>query len=86
MTPKEYAEQLVNVLNHVLDNKGKSVKVACIFCARINDLIAHMHKPEYALFDIYEPKQLTLEGEPDHLNGYQVQYFMDEVLVELDKL
>jgi hypothetical protein len=99
MTPKEKATELVTKIapfidpydvdqriNHdLLQSRAKQCAVFAV--DEILKIFDGLHKPEYSGFDIYEPKQYTI-NEPvnnDCIDGYELQEYFREVKSELEK-
>jgi hypothetical protein len=98
MTPKEKAEQLVNQFKEYseakisdngkdFDKKYCSKHCALITLKHMQSLLDGLHKPEYCAFDAIGERKFTFEGEyPEHMTGYDMISYLEEVKLELDKM
>ena len=78
MTPKNKAEELITSFMAILSLPGAplgeykdGIAKDCAY-AVVDEMLKMfngLYKPEYVLFDIYEPKKYSLEGESE-FNGY----------------
>lgn len=84
MTPEEKAHSMIVALKNILprmhyDVLEEAAKQCAIICVdEILKMFDGLHKPEYVAFDVYEPKQYSMEGETD-FNGYTMQAYWQEV-------
>ncbi len=74
----DYKEQTKQLQN----NAKQCALIAVNECIK---MLEGLHKPEYVLFDIYGPKQYSMEGETD-FNGYTMNEYFEQVKIEINKL
>ena len=89
-TPKEKANDLIELFKKhqpfcadrtFRNNAAKQCALVC--CDECIKMLEGLHKPEYILFDIYEPKQYFMEGE-DYFNGYVMHTYLEQVKNEIE--
>lgn len=89
MTPKEKAIELVNRFKGFeMTNENYAIKqVAIIVVDEILKNFIGLHKPEYCAFDAIGERKFTFEGEYDeHMTGYDMEAYWNEVKEEINKL
>ena len=94
MTPKQYAEQLVEdyystIMSFLSDNMRweNAKKGALIAVKHMKGIFDGLHKPEYCAFDAIGERKFTFEGEhPDHMTGYDMLEYLEQVEQEIQKL
>jgi len=98
MTPKQYAEQLVDQFDeHAearisdsgrdFDKKYCTKQCALIAVKHMKGILDGLHKPEYCAFDAIGERKFTFEGEhPDHMTGYDMLEYLEQVEQEIQKL
>ncbi len=94
MTPKEYAEALVEdyystIMSFLSDNMRweNAKKCALIAVKQMKGIFDGLHKPEYCAFDAIGERKFTFEGEhPNHMTGYDMLEYLEQVEQEIQKL
>lgn len=94
MTPKQYAEELVEdyystIMSFLSDNMRweNAKKGALIAVKHMKGIFDGLHKPEYCAFDAVGERKFTFEGEhPDHMTGYDMLEYLEQVEQEIGKL
>ncbi len=96
MTPQEKAVELFKRF-YCFPNNSKN-KIGCIQfntakqCALIvvkhmKEIFDGLHKPEYCAFDAIGERKFTFEGEhPDHMTGYDMLEYLEQVEQEIERL
>lgn len=91
MTAQEKAKELVDKVTATIWDSGNTVSkpminaVAILAVDELLKIFDGLHKPEYTMFDIYEPKQYTIE-DADEINGYMLQEYWEEVKYNIASL
>lgn len=94
MTPEEKSEDLINKMLFEIEyncQPSLSTMVAkqCALIAvdEILEILEGLNKPEYAVFDAIEKRKYAFEGEyTDHMTGYDMVAYFQEVKQEIEKL
>lgn len=102
MTPKEKADELVIQMyqplpaskeaekgkEHLYYNQFNAAKIcALIVVKHMKEIFDGLHKPEYCAFDAIGERKFTFEGEhPDHMTGYDMLEYLEQVEQEIEKL
>jgi hypothetical protein len=94
MNPKQYAEELVEdyystIMSFLSDNMRweNAKKGALIAVKHMKGIFDGLHKPEYCAFDAIGERKFTFEGEhPDHMTGYDMLEYLEQVEQEIQKL
>jgi predicted Zn-dependent protease with MMP-like domain len=61
--------------------------IAKFICDEILKQFDGLHKPEYCAFDAIGERKFTFEGEhPEHMTGYDMVLYWEEVKHELEKI
>jgi hypothetical protein len=99
MTPKEKAQELVDTFlphirgadryNHNLESMNVFISKQCALIA-VDEIMKQfdgLHKPEYCAFDAIGERKFTFDSEsPEHMNGYDMTAYWEEVKAEIEKL
>jgi hypothetical protein len=91
MTPKEKAKELYGYYEFVyIQNYTSSfeVKQCCLIAiGEMKKLFDGLYKPEYCAFDAIGERKFTYDGEhSEHMTGYDMLAYLEEVEQELEKL
>ena len=94
MTPKEKAEELFvkyNEFNYETivysTQRTKAKECALIAVDEILKQFDGLHKPEYCAFDCIGERKFTFKSEyPEHMTGYDMVEYWQQVKEEIEKL
>ncbi len=87
MNTSEKAIELVNKFNSCLLDSVLSKKVAIITVDEILKNFEGLHKPEYCAFDAIGERKFTFESEyPEHMTGYDMISYWEDVKVKIQEL
>lgn len=89
MTPKEKAEELYKRMytQHSSIYPSTAKQCALIAVKHMKSIFDGLHKPEYCAFDAIGERNFTFEGEhPDHMTGYDMLEYLEQVEQEIEKL
>ena len=93
MTPKEKAEELfikcypIWYENGVLAKRKYAKEYAQIVVDEILKQFDGLHKPEYCAFDCIVERKFTFKSEyPEHMTGYDMVEYWQEVKKEIQQL
>ncbi len=87
MEAKEKAKELVEKYISVNGNSFFAKDCALIAVDEILKNFEGLHKPEYCAFDAIGERKFTFEGEyPEHMTGYDMVSYWEEVKQEIEKL
>lgn len=94
MSPKQKAEELVEdyystIMSFLSDNmKWENAKKGALIAVKhMKSIFDGLHKPEYCAFDAVGERKFTFEGEhPDHMTGYDMLEYLEQVEQEIQKL
>lgn len=88
MTPKEKAIVLVHKLKNEFGlTDWESKQCAKMSAKEIIEVLETLRKPEVVAFDAEEPRKYKYDGEyPEFLHGYDMKYYFQEVLAEIENI
>lgn len=95
MNPKQYAEELVDQFDEHsfmdidmrISSYESAKQCALIAVKHMKGIFDGLHKPEYCAFDAIGERKFTFEGEhPDHMTGYDMLEYLEQVEQEIQKL
>ena len=95
MTPKEKARQIFNSIRRMDNESGKDcatcdcvvLPISKFMCDEILKQFDGLHKPEYCAFDAIGERKFTFESEyPEHMTGYDMVSYWEQVKAELEAL
>ena len=85
MTPKEQAQNLIDtfISEGCLFANARKCAIVCVNKILLN--FEGLNKPEYCAFDAIGERKFTFEGEhPEHMTGYDMVEYWEEVKTELE--